>query len=67
MVKATGAKRPRNFRIDSTGRYLPAANRDSDNVVVFWLDPERGLLEPTGQSVSVAAPVYVHFYPVRGR
>ena len=34
----TQGKTPRNFEIDPTGRYLFAANQDSDSIVVFSRD-----------------------------
>jgi 6-phosphogluconolactonase len=51
-----------HFGIDPTGAYLLAANQDSDNVVVFRIDPKTGQLSPTGQIVEgVGAPVCVKF------
>ena len=47
-----------------TGKYLLAANQDSENVVVFHLDPATGRLTPTGQTIEVGAPVCVLFVPV---
>lgn len=38
----TQGKTPRNIRIDPTGRFLLAANQDSDNVVVFRRDATTG-------------------------
>ena len=40
-VESTGGKTPRNFGIDPTGRYLLAANQDSDSIVVFRDRPRR--------------------------
>ena len=57
--ESTQGKSPRNFGIDPTGRYLLAANQATDNVVVFRIDPKTGALRPTGQSLSVPAPVCV--------
>ena len=49
-------KEPRNFMLDPTGRFLLVANQDSDAIVVFKIDKETGLLEPTGQRLEVPSP-----------
>jgi len=54
-------KHPRNFAIDPTDRYLLVANRDSDNIVVFSIDPAKGLLKPTGEEIHVPNPVCLKF------
>lgn len=54
-------KIPRNFGIDPTGRWLLAANQNSDSVVVFAVDTDSGQLKPTGQTITVGAPVCVVF------
>jgi len=51
---------PRNFAIDPTGNFLMAANQDSDNLVVFRIT-KTGRLEPTGQTLELAAPVCIRF------
>ena len=55
--QSTMGRTPRNFAIDQTGRWLLAENQGSDLVVVFAIDPDTGKLRPTGQSISVGAPV----------
>ncbi|MFA0783123.1 MAG: hypothetical protein YYHSYBAR_001514 [Candidatus Fervidibacter sacchari] len=60
----TQGKTPRNFGIDSTGTYLLAANQDSDNLVVFRIDPQTGKLEPTGLTLEIPMPVCVKFLPL---
>jgi 6-phosphogluconolactonase len=62
---STQGKTPRHFAIDPTGRWLLAANQDSDNVVVFRFDPASGRLSANGQSIRVGAPVCLVFSPVR--
>jgi 6-phosphogluconolactonase len=42
----TGAKVPRNFVIEPGGRWLLAANQNSDSVVSFAIDPKSGKLSP---------------------
>jgi 6-phosphogluconolactonase len=48
---------PRNFIIDPGGRFLLVANRDTDNIVIFKIDPETGLLKDTGKQLHVPNPV----------
>jgi len=66
MLKATGhtstgGERPRNFNVDPSGRFLLAANQDTDNVVIFRIDEKIGVPEATGKSVEVPSPVCVVF------
>lgn len=60
----TGGKTPRGFGIDPTGRFLMVGNQGSDSVVVFTIDQGNGRLTPTGQELTVGAPVCVEFVPV---
>ncbi|MHB0859321.1 MAG: lactonase family protein [Anaerolineae bacterium] len=53
----TGGQNPRGFVIDPTGAWLLVANQDSDNVVVFRIDPATGRLEPTGTMLDIPSPV----------
>ncbi len=57
----TQGKVPRNFNLDPKGNWLLAANQNSDNVVVFRIDPKTGRLEPNGASARVVAPVCIKF------
>ena len=57
----TQGKFPRSFGITPDGAYMFVANQKSDNVVIFRIERETGRLTPTGQSLSVAAPVSVKF------
>jgi 6-phosphogluconolactonase len=59
-----GGKWPRNFCIDPTGGYILVANKNTNNVVAFGVDPSSGRLTPTGQSITVAMPVCVKFAAV---
>jgi 6-phosphogluconolactonase len=43
--------------IDPTGKFLLAANQNSDNIVVFKRNKTTGLLIPTGTEISVPKPV----------
>ncbi|MCA9005315.1 MAG: beta-propeller fold lactonase family protein, partial [Planctomycetaceae bacterium] len=60
----TGGAIPRNFNIDPSGTFLLAANQDSNNVVVFRIDQETGLLKPTGHEIDVPKPVCIQFLPI---
>lgn len=57
----TQGKVPRNFGIDPTGSVLIAANQNSNNLVVFKIDPKSGRLTPTGQVLEAPIPVCVKF------
>jgi 6-phosphogluconolactonase len=48
---------PRNFIIDPTGHWLLAANQNSNNIVIFTIDQETGLLKATGKQLQIPAPV----------
>lgn len=48
---------PRNFNLDPSGRWLLAANQKSDNIIVFAIDERTGQLKPSGQGMTVGAPV----------
>jgi 6-phosphogluconolactonase len=54
---------PRNFKIDPTGRYLFAANQNTNNIVLFKIDPGTGRLSAAGQTLEVQSPVCVQFVP----
>lgn len=48
---------PRNFSIDPSGKFLLAANQESDNIVIFKRNQQTGLLTDTGNRISVGKPV----------
>lgn len=52
---------PRNFAIDPSGQYLLVANRDEDNILSFRIDPETGMLSPTGFQILVPQPICIEF------
>ncbi|HEY4936150.1 MAG TPA: lactonase family protein, partial [Puia sp.] len=58
---SVNGKHPRNFVIDPSSHFLLVANRDSDNIVVFSIDPVSGLLKATGQEISIPNPVCLKF------
>ena len=53
----TLGQKPRNFTLDPTGQLVLVANQATNTVVTFWVDGQTGQLTPTGNSVSVLAPV----------
>jgi 6-phosphogluconolactonase len=63
--QSTQGKTPRHFAFDPAGKWLLAENQESDSVVVFRVDAKTGSLNPTGQTISVGAPVCAVFVPAR--
>jgi len=57
----TYGKNPRDFAIDPTGKWLLVANQDSDNIVVFKINPGTGSLSTTGNSIQIGNPVCLKF------
>ena len=62
----TGGRTPRHFAIDSSGRWLIAANQSSGSVVVFRIDPATGLPRRVGEPIIVPEPVCIVFAPLEG-
>lgn len=48
---------PRNFNFDPAGNFLLVANQDSDNIIIFSVNHETGLLTDTGKRINVPNPV----------
>ena len=48
---------PRNFNFDPSEKYLLVANQNSDEVVIFKRNVVTGLLNDTGNRISVGKPV----------
>ncbi len=59
--ESTLGKTPRNFNFDPSGKFLLAANQNSDEIVVFQRDKSSGLLEDSGHRISVGKPVCVQW------
>jgi 6-phosphogluconolactonase len=55
-------KKPRDFGIDPSGRWLIVANQDSNSLVVFRRDVDSGRLSPVGQPVEIGSPVCVQIF-----
>lgn len=56
---------PRNFMIDPSGRFLLVANRDSNNIQVFIINKNFGILQDANVKIDVPAPVCLKMVPVK--
>jgi 6-phosphogluconolactonase len=54
---STKGSKPRNFTISKDGKWLLVANQDTDNIVVFKIDPVSGDLKDSGNQIKVSTPV----------
>jgi 6-phosphogluconolactonase len=61
QIISVNGKHPRNFVIDPGGHFLLIANRDTDNIVIFSIDPASGLLKATGKEINIPNPVCLKF------
>ncbi|MDR2928686.1 MAG: lactonase family protein [Cytophagaceae bacterium] len=48
---------PRNFTLSPNGKFLLCANRDSNNIQIFEIDTQNGLLRNTGKEIRQYRPV----------
>ncbi len=53
----TLGKKPRNFTIDPSGRFLLVANQETNNVVIYKRNMKTGMLTATGEQITVPSPV----------
>jgi 6-phosphogluconolactonase len=60
---STRGRVPRNFAIDPSGRWLLAANQNSNDIFVFALNARTGKLTPVGGRVRVGNPACITFLP----
>jgi 6-phosphogluconolactonase len=63
QIVPSGGHHPRNFALAPDGRWMLCANRDTNDIVVFRVDPETGRIAPTGAKAEVPMPVCVLFVP----
>ncbi|MGI8950391.1 MAG: lactonase family protein [Chitinophagaceae bacterium] len=56
---------PRNFMVDPTGRFLLVANQDSNNIQIFVINKNYGLLQDSGVKIEVGAPVCLKMMPIK--
>jgi 6-phosphogluconolactonase len=61
QYESTRGKTPRHFALDSTGRWLIAANQQSGTLAVVSIDQNTGRLSPVGPLTSVGSPVNILF------
>ena len=52
---------PRNFTLSPDEKFLLVANKDTDNITVFSVDQETGLLTFTGKEINVSRPICLKF------
>ncbi len=52
---------PRNFIVTPNGKYLLVANQNSNNIQVFTIDRQTGLLTDTEKQISINKPVCIKF------
>lgn len=65
QTESTQGKTPRHFALAPGGKFLLAENQGSDTVVVFSVNESSGHLKPTGDKISVGAPVCAVFVPAK--
>jgi len=59
--QSTLGKEPRNFVIHPSGKWLLAANQQTNDIVVFKRDIQTGLLTPVNQKLPIRSPVCLIF------
>jgi 6-phosphogluconolactonase len=52
---------PRSFTLDPSGRWLLAANQDSNNITIFRVDRRTGRLTATPKAIDVPSPICLLF------
>ncbi|HEV7621032.1 MAG TPA: beta-propeller fold lactonase family protein, partial [Flavisolibacter sp.] len=56
---STLGKAPRNFNFDPSGNFLIVANQNTDNILIFKVDRNTGLLTETSNTISLGKPVCI--------
>jgi 6-phosphogluconolactonase len=57
----TAGQGPRDFDLDPTGKWLIVANQDSNNLVVFGIDPSTRIPHQVGTPTAMDRPVCILF------
>ncbi|MBS1511758.1 MAG: lactonase family protein [Bacteroidetes bacterium] len=57
--QSTMGKTPRNFNFDPTGKFLLVANQNSDDIYIFRVNAQTGMLSYTGKKIDVPNPVCI--------
>ena len=63
--QSTLGRTPRNFNFDPTGNFLLVANQNSDEIVIFKIDKETGLLSDTQKRIEVGKPVCLKWIVIK--
>ncbi len=58
---STEGEVPRDFEISPDGRFLLAANQNSNSIITFKINTTTGELESTGQQLEIKTPVCLKF------
>ncbi len=61
QTTSTMGKGPRNFSIDPTGNFLLVAHQYTNNVVIFKIDKNTGILTDSGKKIELCSPVCLVF------
>ena len=59
--ESTQGHSPRDFTIAPNGKFLLAANQDTDAIITFEIDDKTGALTPNGRVASVKTPACLKF------
>lgn len=61
QTTSTLGKGPRNFSLDPTGNFLLVAHQYTNDVVIFKIDKETGILSDSGKRIELCSPVCLVF------
>ena len=56
---------PRHFMIDPSGRFLLVANRDSNNIQIFVINKNFGILQDSNTKIDTPEPVCLKMVPIK--
>lgn len=57
--QSTLGVQPRNFNFDPSGNFLLIANQRTDEIVIFRINKQNGLLTDTNKRISIPSPVCI--------
>lgn len=60
---SSGGRGPREFALSPDGRYLLTGNQDTDNISIFVIDEDTGVLSPTGYCADAPSVTTIAFAP----
>lgn len=61
QTTSTLGKGPRNFSFDPTGKFLLVAHQYTNDVMIFKVDKESGILADSGKRIELCSPVCLVF------